>query len=131
MEHGVMRRLTGCALAVLALLGALGPMLAWAGDAASGERLFRTQCASCHSTEPGRNMIGPSLAGVYGRAYGTAPGFRYSAASRGAAVVWDEESLDKYIANPRSVLPQAAMAYPGLRNAGQRADILAYLQQVK
>ena len=103
-----------------------GAQPARAGDAASGGRLFRTQCAACHSTEPGRNKVGPSLFGVVGRAYGTAPGFRYSPASRDAAVVWNDESLDRYMADPKSVLPLAAMPYAGLRNPAMRADILAY-----
>jgi cytochrome c len=94
-------------------------------------RLFRTQCAACHSSEPGANKIGPSLFGVYGRAYGAAPGFRYPAASRDAVVVWTDESLDKYLTDPRSVLPRGAMPYAGLRNPAQRADILAYLQSLK
>jgi cytochrome c len=123
-----MTRLTGAATALLALLCA---MPARAGDAASGERLFRVQCAACHSTEPGRNKVGPSLAGVFGRAYGAAPGYRYPAAGRDVALVWDDETLDKYLANPKSLLPQGAMPYAGLRNPAQRADILAYLQTLQ
>ncbi len=123
-----MIRLSGLAAALLILAGA---QPARAGDAASGGRLFRTQCAACHSTEPGRNKVGPSLFGVVGRAYGTAPGFRYSPASRDAAVVWNDELLDRYMADPKSVLPLAAMPYAGLRNPAMRADILAYLQTLK
>jgi cytochrome c len=120
--------LTGPAAALLVLLAAPP---AQAGDAASGERLFRTQCASCHSGEPGRHKVGPSLFGVVGRPYGTAPGFRYPPADRDAAVVWDAESLDKYLTDPKSVLPRTAMPYAGLRNPAQRADIVAYLATLR
>ena len=123
-----MTRLIGPAAAVLALLCALP---ARAGDAASGERLFRVQCGSCHSPQPGRNMMGPSLSGVVGRAYGTAPGYRYPAASRDAVVVWDDETLDKYLTDPKSVLPHGAMPYAGLRDPARRADIVAYLRTLK
>ncbi len=124
-----MRRcLTGTVAALLALPGTLP---AAAGDAAAGLRLFRTQCAACHSSEPGINKIGPSLFGVYGRAYGTAPGFRYPVASHDAAVVWTDESLDKYLTEPKSVLPHGVMPYAGLSDPAQRADIVAYLRSLK
>lgn len=122
-----MIRLTARAAAWLLL----SVLPAWAGDAASGERLFRTQCGSCHSVQPGRNMLGPSLFGVYGRAYGTAPGFRYPPAGQDAAVVWDERSLDRFLADPRSVLPRTSMLFAGLRTPAARADIVAYLQTLK
>lgn len=123
-----MMRLTGPATVLLGLLCA---MPAQAGDPAGGARLFRVQCAACHSADPGRNMVGPSLAGVYGRAYGTAPGYSYSAAKPDATVVWDDEALDKYLADPKSVLPRGVMPYAGLRNPAQRADIVAYLQTLR
>lgn len=114
-----------------AMQGLLGAVPAWAGDAASGGRLFRSQCGACHSPHPGLNLIGPSLAGVYGRAYGTAEGYRYKGASPDSAVVWDDATLDKYLADPKSVLPHGTMLYAGLRDPAQRADIVAYLQTLK
>ena len=113
------------------LLALLCAAPAWAGDAASGERLFRVQCGACHSAEPGINKVGPSLAGVAGRAYGTAPGYRYSPAGRDVAVLWDDDTLDKYLTEPKSVLPRGTMPYAGLRNPGQRSDIVAYLRTLK
>ena len=123
-----MTRLTGIAALLLALLYAVP---ARAGDPTNGERLFRVQCAACHSSEPGRNKVGPSLAGVFGRAYGTAPGYRYPSASQDASLVWDDATLDKYLADPKSLLPRGVMPYAGLRNPAQRADIVAYLQTLK
>ncbi len=120
-----MRRLNAVAATMLGLLCAVP---AWAGDPVKGERLFRAQCATCHSPHPGLNLIGPSLAGVHGRAYGAAPGYRYTGATPDAAVVWDDATLDKYIADPKSVLPHGTRLYAGLRDPAQRADIVAYLQ---
>src|SRR5258708_11148462 len=59
------------------------------GDAAAGEKVF-AHCAPCHSTKPGENKVGPSLAGVFGRKAGTEPGFSYSPAVKGQEITWDE-----------------------------------------
>lgn len=116
----------------LALLLTLGVSpVARADDVASGEQLFRVQCAICHSTQTGENMVGPSLSGVYGRAYGAAPGYRYAAAGDQAAMIWDEDALDRYISAPTAVLPQTTMAYPGLRSAALRAKIIAFLRTLR
>lgn len=109
-------------------LGVLVAPAAWAdGDAKAGERVFN-QCRACHSLEPGRNMVGPSLAGVFGRKAGTAPGFNFSAAMRESGVVWDEKTLDQYLADPRRFMPGNKMAFIGLRVAQQRNDLIEYLE---
>lgn len=102
-----------------------------AADPAAGERLFRTQCASCHSVASGRNMVGPSLFGVAGRDAGTVPGYRYSAANRSAGITWTPDVLDHYLTRPAAVIPGTTMSYPGLRNEAQRADLIAYLATLK
>jgi cytochrome c2 len=71
------------------------PSGARAQDAAAGERVFRAQCAICHSPQPGRNLIGPSLFGVVGRHSGQVPGFGYSAANRQSGLTWDPATLDR------------------------------------
>jgi cytochrome c len=58
-------------------------------------------------------------------------GFRYSAANKGADITWTPEVLDKYLVNPREMIPGTTMAYVGLRNATQRADLIAFLQTLK
>ena len=98
-----------------------------AGDPAEGARLFRA-CAACHSLDPGQHRTGPSLAGVFGRKAGTAEGFRrYSPALKDANVVWNEETLDPWIADPQAFIPGNRMAFRGLPDARERADLIAYL----
>ncbi|MFG1423341.1 c-type cytochrome [Roseixanthobacter liquoris] len=95
--------------------------------AADGEQVFRTRCGSCHSLEAGQNRIGPSLAGVYGRAAGKVEGARYSPGMHAAAVTWDDASLEAYLANPRDVVPGSTMTF-ALRDAAQRQAVIAYLR---
>jgi cytochrome c len=99
-----------------------------AGDAANGEGIFKKKCAVCHAVEEGKNKVGPSLHGVVGRQAGTVDGFRYSSAMQSLDVVWDAETLDPYLEDPRGVVKGTRMAFPGLKDAGERADVIAYLE---
>ncbi|OZB06183.1 MAG: hypothetical protein B7X67_10820 [Rhizobiales bacterium 39-66-18] len=103
------------------------PAAAPAASAAAGEQVFRTRCGSCHSLEAGQNRIGPSLAGIYDRPAGKVEGARYSPGMRGAAVTWDEASLDAYLNNPRDVVPGSTMTF-ALRDAAQRQAVIAFLR---
>lgn len=108
------------------------PAQALAADAAAGEQVFRRICSTCHiATAEGRRGVGPTLFGVVGRKSGTVDGFRYSPANQAAGIVWTPEILDKYIANPREVVPGTSMTYAGLRNDADRANVIAYLQTLK
>jgi cytochrome c len=97
------------------------------GDAAAGQRIFG-QCRTCHVVEPGVNRVGPSLHGVVGRTAGTVPGYTYSAANLASDAVWDEATLFTYLENPRGFMPGTKMAFVGLRDPQQRADVIAYLK---
>jgi cytochrome c len=99
---------------------------AQAQDANAGKQVF-AQCVACHSTD-GSNGLGPSLKGIVGRKAGTFAGFRYSRAMKNAAVVWDEKTIDAYLANPQAVIPGNVMPFSGLPDAKQRADLVAYLK---
>jgi cytochrome c len=59
-----------------------------------------SRCVGCHSTQAGQNKIGPSLAGVFGHASGSTPGYSYSAAMKNAHLTWDQQTLDKFLQNP-------------------------------
>jgi cytochrome c len=99
-----------------------------AGDPEAGEQVFRT-CTACHTLEPGTHRTGPSLAGVLGRKAGTAEGFhRYSDALRSADLVWSEDALNGFLADPQAFLPGNRMTFRGLADAQARADVIAYLQ---
>lgn len=111
-----------CLLVLAATRGAI------AGDEVRGETLFR-KCASCHTVDAGaRHRAGPALHGVFGRRAGSAPGYRYSEALRISTVVWDDGTLDAYIADAEGFIPGTKMG-GGLTQAADRADLLAYLKR--
>jgi cytochrome c len=97
---------------------------------AAGEAVFR-KCAACHKVGEGaRNAVGPVLNGIVGRAAGTAEGFRYSKALADMAaggLVWDEAALHAFLENPRQFMRGTSMSFPGIRDEGERAALIAYL----
>lgn len=97
------------------------------GDAAAGETVF-AQCRTCHLVEEGKNGVGPSLYGIVGRESGTIAGFNYSDANANSGVTWTPEVLFEYLEAPREFMPGTRMAFPGLKDAQDRADVIAYLQ---
>jgi cytochrome c len=114
--------------AIVALL-LLGPATAaLAADPAAGQKIFKAQCGICHAVEAGQNRIGPTLFGVIGRRSGSVPGFNYTADHKKLDVIWDAATLDKYLANPRAMVPDTSMIYAGLKNDAERADLIAYLE---
>jgi cytochrome c len=109
----------------------LNSVPATAADTAAGQKLFNVQCGACHSASAAVNMVGPSLFGIIGRKSGSVANFHYSTANRDAGITWNEEVLDKYLTDPRAMMPGTTMPYPGLKNAAQRADVIAYLATLK
>lgn len=97
------------------------------GDPAAGRRVF-VRCQTCHVIEEGVNRTGPSLYGIFGRTAGTVEGFRYSNANANSGVVWDAENMFEYLENPRAFIPGTIMAFPGIRSAQERADVIAYIK---
>jgi cytochrome c len=98
------------------------------GDTARGQRVF-AQCMTCHSAEEGVNRTGPSLYGIIGRKAGTIAGFRYSDANKNSGITWTEQEMYTYLENPKAKIPGTIMAFVGLKNSQQRADVIAYLKQ--
>ena len=99
-----------------------------AGDPEKGARAWRA-CAACHTLVPGRHVTGPSLAGIWGRKAGTVKGFtRYSPALKSADIVWDDKTMDAWLADPRALIPGNRMTFRGIRNARVRADLGAFLK---
>lgn len=86
------------------------------------------QCMSCHAVEPGKHLIGPSLAGVFNARAGHAEGYAYSAALAGSGLTWDEPTLDTYLAGPMKKVPGTKMTYAGLSDAAARQEVIAYLK---
>lgn len=98
-------------------------------DVDNGRKVFAA-CAACHAADQPAK-IGPDLGGVFGRKAGSVPGFRYSRALKNAKLVWDEATLDAFLADPQAALPGNTMPYPGLPDATQRFDLIAFLKALK
>jgi cytochrome c len=124
----ILPRILGVAAALAVLAAAATPALA-DGDAAKGEKVFK-KCATCHTTGAGEeHKVGPNMYGLFGRVSGTAEGFNYSDAMKNAAITWDEETLEKYLADPKGFMPANKMAFPGLKKEEQIEDVIAYLKE--
>lgn len=100
-----------------------------AADAGKGERVFG-KCKACHKTEDGANSTGPFLHGVVGRDVGAAAGFGYSGSLVAVADVWTPDNLNAFLENPKGFAPGTAMAFSGLKKAEDRANVIAYLDQL-
>lgn len=100
------------------------------GDAAKGEKIF-IQCKTCHVTDEGQNRVGPSLHALIGHTAGQVPGFSYSPANKNSGIVWTEEQLFTYLEAPQKTIPGTKMAFAGLKNPQDRADVIAFLKTKK
>lgn len=115
------------AATVIAAMLITAPALAQSGDATKGKGVF-ARCAICHSVEAGGpRKMGPSLAGLFGRTSGTSADFAYSPAMKNAKIRWDAKSLSDFLAKPSAKVPGNKMAFAGMANAQDRADLIAYL----
>ncbi|MDQ2101977.1 c-type cytochrome [Azospirillum isscasi] len=123
-----MRTAARTALAAVLLLAA-APATGWAdGDPANGEKLFR-QCKACHTVEAGKNRVGPTLHGLFGRKAGTVESFaNYSEGLKASGIQWTAATLDPYLNNPKAVVPDSRMAFAGVAKPEDRADLIAYLE---
>ena len=96
-----------------------------AGDADRGEQLYQA-CTDCHSLD--KNDVGPRHRGVFGRKAGSLPDYDYSDALKSANIVWNEETLDKWLTDPQAFVPGVKMFFH-LDNPQDRADVIAYLKE--
>ena len=87
-------------------------------------------CASCHTVSPGRHGAGPSLAGIWGQKAARASGYAYSPALKGSGIVWNAQTLDRWLQGPMQMVPGTRMVV-GLPNPEARQAVIAYLQQLK
>lgn len=102
-----------------------------AGDPSEGEKFFR-RCQACHMVgENAKPRVGPPLNDIIGRQAGTYEGFRYSSAMQEAGengLVWNAETISAYLEKPKEYIPGNRMAYPGVRKAEDRQNVIAYLK---
>jgi cytochrome c len=98
----------------------------------SGQGAFNNHCRTCHSVQAGDNRLGPTLHGVIGRKAGAEQGYAaYSGAMKGAGITWDEATLEKFIADPESVVRNNNMKpYKGIPDAKVRKEIVGYLKSI-
>lgn len=95
-------------------------------DAAAGRQVFR-KCQACHSLQPTKNGVGPSLAGIVGKKAATEAGYDYSSAMKASNLTWSVATLDAYLADPQKVVPQNKMPFPGLKTENERNSLISYL----
>jgi cytochrome c len=106
----------------------VGPGMA--ADIEAGKTAFK-KCALCHTTEAGKNKIGPSLFGVIGRKSASLENYNYSEAMKKFDNTWDAQTLDTYLTDPRATVPNTKMIFPGIKDEKERQDIIAYLETLK
>jgi cytochrome c len=123
------RRLAAVPLALLALLVQSSAGRA-AGNSEAGQRVFAARCAVCHTTQPGENKNGPSLAAIAGSKAGSVPGFNFSAAMKDSGITWDDANLDTFLANPNGFIHGSKM-FVNLPSSSDRENVIAYLNTLK
>ncbi|TDG02872.1 c-type cytochrome [Paraburkholderia guartelaensis] len=98
---------------------------------AIGQHQFSSSCAMCHATDKSKGtIVGPNLAGVYGRKIGKLSGFQYSEALRASKASWDDAALDAFVKNPQVAQPGTAMPFGGIKNDADRMALVAYLKSL-
>jgi cytochrome c len=118
--------LRGLMLAAALACSAAASADAAAPDTLHGEQVYN-RCLACHALASDR--VGPRHCGLFGRRAGTVPGFAYSQAMKNAKLVWDEKTLNLFLAKPLKVVPGTTMTYDGVPDAKDRHDLIAYLKQ--
>ena len=101
-----------------------------AAAAPAGQTDFASHCGGCHSTDAGKNGVGPSLTGIYGSTSGAVPGYTFSPAMKNAKIVWNDQNLDKFLQNPAGMVHGTKM-FVSVPDAATRQQIIAYLQGLK
>jgi cytochrome c len=101
---------------------------AMAGDLEHGRVLYHSVCSACHALD--RHSVGPSHKGVFGRKAGSQEGYNYSSALKSSTLIWNEETLDQWLANPEKLIPGQRMGYMVVSDK-DREDLILYLKELK
>lgn len=124
----MLKQMSAALLGSTLALGAVG-MANADGDAKAGAKNYRA-CAACHSLEPGVHLTGPSLADLWGKKAGTLQDFaRYSKALKAADLIWDENTLNAWLAHPEKLVPGNYMVFRGIMDNEARGDLIAFLKE--
>ncbi len=101
---------------------------AFAQDAANGEDVFK-KCRACHQIgESAKNGVGPLMNGIIGRKSGSIEGFNYSDANKSSGITWDKATFLNYIKDPKAAMPGTKMAFAGIKDEKDAADLFTYLE---
>lgn len=117
-------------VAAIAVMSATASQ-SWAQDVAAGEKVF-AKCKACHVADKDTNKVGPSLFKLSGRTAGTHQGFKYSPAMVEAGqsgLVWDDAKLAEYLKDPKAMVKGTKMAFAGLKEDADIANVIAYIDQ--
>ena len=112
------------------LLSLIAASSATAADIEAGKTTFK-KCALCHTNEPGKNKVGPSLFGIVGRQSASLDNYNYSDAMKSFKHTWTPETLYTYLTDPHAVVSGTKMIFPGITDKAERTDLIAYLETLK
>jgi len=122
-----MKHLSVLAIVIACIFAVSGGAQA-AGNVKAGKKVFK-KCKACHSLKAGKKKVGPSLYGLMGAKAGAVSKFRYSKGMKKANIIWNEETLDKYLKKPRKFVKGTKMSFPGLKKKKDRDNVIAYLKE--
>jgi len=117
-------------LTALAVFVVLPAGAATAADVAAGKEIFK-KCALCHTAEPGKNKVGPSLFGIVVRKSASLTNYNYSDAMKKFDHTWTVSTLDTYLTDPQAMVPGTKMIFPGVKDKTERDNLIAYLETLK
>jgi len=122
-----MKLKTAKVIGLVAALAALSSPALADGDATAGKKVFN-KCKACHTLTEGKNKVGPSLFGIMGKPAAAIKGFKYSKALKNSGLTWDEETMEKYLAKPKKLVPGTRMAFAGLKKEKDIDNVIAYIK---
>jgi cytochrome c2 len=100
-------------------------------ESRDGSALFAAYCAACHEVDnDGQHALGPDLGGVFGRAIGSAPDYQYSSVFKTLSGEWNEESLGRFLAEPRAFAPGTTMEFAGISDEDELERLIDYLESL-
>lgn len=93
-------------------------------DVVAGQQLY-VQCIACH--DPAYHRTGAKHCGLFGRTAGQAKGFSFTSAMENSGIVWDEITLNQFLAAPLDMLPGTSMGFSGIKSATERRQLIKFI----